>query len=54
MEDDPAALRHDLNRYQSLLRLNSDKRICEAIRQLIAEAEARLREQERRRGHPLS
>ena len=51
MEDEPAALRHDLDRYQALLRLNSDKRMCDAIRQLIADAEERLRELERRRRH---
>jgi hypothetical protein len=54
MEDAPAALRRHLDRYQALLRMNSDKRMCEAIRQLIAEAEERLREYERRRGHPPS
>ena len=43
MESEIDKLRRDLNRYCFLLRANSDRRADQVIRELIAEAEARLR-----------
>jgi hypothetical protein len=43
MESEIDKLRRDLNRYCFLLRANSDRQADQVIRELIAEAEARLR-----------
>ena len=43
MDSEIERLRRDLNRYRFLLAANSDRQADQVIRELIAEAEARLR-----------
>jgi hypothetical protein len=43
MDSEIDKLRRDLNRYRFLLGANSDKQADQVIRELITEAEARLR-----------
>jgi hypothetical protein len=43
MDNEIEKLRRDLGRYRFLLGANSDRHADQAIRELIAEAEARLR-----------
>ncbi len=46
MDDETAAIRHDLARYRNLLAINSDERTRAVLRAMIAELEARLRAHE--------
>ncbi len=52
MEKEVRKLRQDLERYRFLLSANTDARAEAVIRELIAEAGARLREIERSRSYP--
>lgn len=42
MDDEIAAIRHDLVRYRNLLAMNGDERIRAVLRGMIAELECRL------------
>jgi hypothetical protein len=43
MAADADKLRHDLGRYRAPLRCSTDKKVSEALQQMIAEIEGRLR-----------
>jgi len=43
MDDEAAAIRHDLARYRNLLAMNRDERVRAALYGMIAELDGRLR-----------